>query len=87
MKKLHNNYLSVKELADILGISRIAVFKKIKKQQIHAEKIGRNYIIPKDKLGDLLTNELTENLKKEIDNGVDKIITEYSETLKKLGKE
>ena len=80
-------YLSVKELADILGISRVAVFKKIKNGQIYAEKIGRNYIIPKNRLDGIVTNELTDKLKKEIENGVNKVIREYGEVLKKLGKE
>ena len=44
MKNSTKKYLTVKELADLLGISRVAVFKKIKNGQICAEKIGRNYI-------------------------------------------
>lgn len=43
-----NNYRSVRELAQELGISRIAVFKKIQKGQIKALKVGRSYLIPKD---------------------------------------
>ena len=86
-KNNEKKYLSVKELADILGISRVAVFKKIKNNQIYAEKVGRNYIIPKNRLGGIIANELTDKLKKEIENGVDKVIREYGEVLKKLGKE
>lgn len=41
-------YMSVKELAKQLGISRIAVFKKIKKGQIKAVRIGRSYVILKE---------------------------------------
>ena len=41
-------HLSVAELAKKLGISRIAVFQKIKAGHIPAIKCGRNYIIPAD---------------------------------------
>jgi len=80
-------YLSVKELADILNISRVAVFKKIKNGQVYAEKVGRNYIIPKDKLGNIISGELTERLKYEIEKGVTRVISEYGDVLKRLGKE
>ena len=39
-------YYSTIELAQKLGISRVAVFKKIKNRRIEAYKCGRNYIIP-----------------------------------------
>lgn len=83
----NKEYISVKELAEILQISRIAVFKKIKKGQIKAEKIGRNYIIPKNELKFLIRKELSDKLKKEIEKGVKKVIEEYGDTLKMLGKE
>ena len=38
------------EAARILGISRIAVFKKIQKGQLEATKIGRNYVIDRRNL-------------------------------------
>ena len=47
------NYISVAELAKHLGISRIAVFKRIKAGKIKAIKIGRSYAIPRS----YLTNE------------------------------
>lgn len=40
------NYLSTAELARILGISRVAVLKRIQKGSIPAVKIGRGYAIP-----------------------------------------
>lgn len=44
------NYISVSEAAKQLGISRIAVFKKIKKGQIQAVRMGRSYAIPKSEV-------------------------------------
>ncbi len=84
MKK---NYLTTSELAKILGISRIAVFKKIKSGKIKAVKNGRNFIIYKKDLAETLSFGLTENKKREINKAVEKTIEEYSETLKLLGKE
>lgn len=80
-------YFTVKELADMLGVSRIAVFNRIKKGQIPAEKIGRNFVIFKKKIPEILGKELSDKTKKEIDRGVKKVIKDYSETLKLLGKE
>ena len=39
-------YLSVPELAQKLGLSRMAVFLKIKRGEIQAERVGRHYVIP-----------------------------------------
>lgn len=80
-------YYTVKELADIMKISRIAVFKKVQNKQIKAEKIGKTYIISKDEAGKILNNDLSERLKTEIEKGVSKVIKEYGETLKLLGRE
>lgn len=88
MKKINDkNYYTVKELADILKISRVSVFNRIKKGQIKAEKIGKTYIIAAEDAGVMLNNDLTEQLKEEIAKGVLKVINEYGGTLKLLGKE
>jgi len=79
-------YLSVAQLAKILGISRIAVYKKIIKGEIEAFKIGRSFIIPQEELGKILGETLTEKQKKIIDKGMEKTIKEYGETLKLLGQ-
>lgn len=85
------DFFSVSELAGILNISRQAVFKKIKNGQIKAEKIGRNYVISKKELeenfADVLRDELTDTAKKEIEKGVARVVSEYGEVLKQLGKE
>lgn len=80
-------FLSTTELAEILGISRVAVFKKIKKGEIKATKVGRNYIIAKKDLGGVLGETLSEQSKKELTRAVRKTIKEYGETLRLLGKE
>ncbi len=80
-------YLTIPELAKILGISRIAIYKRVKKGEIQAVKIGRSYAIPKKYLEDILGKSLGEEEKKEIDRAVHKTVKEYGEVLKLLGRE
>ena len=43
-------FISTNELARMLGISRVAVFKKIRAKQIKARKIGHDFIIDRKNL-------------------------------------
>ena len=79
--------LTTSELAKILGISRIAVFKKIKKGEIKAARIGKNYAIPRSSLHEILGDTLSEKKKKEIEAAVRRTVKEYGETLRLLGRE
>ncbi|MFH2034200.1 MAG: helix-turn-helix domain-containing protein [Candidatus Margulisiibacteriota bacterium] len=80
-------YYSIKELADIMGLSRIAVYQRVKKGQIKAIKIGRSYAIPAKVVAGILGNELTDEEKHDIKEAVKKTVKEYGETLRLLGKE
>ena len=84
-------YIPVIELATMLGISRVAVFKRIKKGHIPAVRIGRNYAIRVDDLPEILSgveeNVLTEEKKTEIKLAIERLVEEYGETLRLLGKE
>lgn len=84
-------YISIAELSKLLGISRIAVFNRVKKGQIPAEKIGRSYAVLMEDVSDIVNgkkiNILNEEGKKEIKKAVEKVVKEYGETLKLLGKE
>lgn len=78
---------STTELARLLGISRIAVFKKIKKGEIKATRIGNSYVIDKKDLPQSLRQSLNNTEKRIIEKAVKKTIREYGETLRLLGKE
>jgi excisionase family DNA binding protein len=80
-------FLSTSQLAQLLGISRIAVFRKIKKGQIKATKVGRNYIIARRDVGNILGTSLSLADKHVVDNAVNKTVSEYGETLRLLGAE
>ncbi len=82
-----NKYITIPELAKHLGISRIAVYRKVKKGQISAKKIGRVYIISSRQVAQILGEELSEPKKRQIDMAVKKVVQEYGETLKWLGRE
>lgn len=87
MDNKNNSFLTVKQLADILGVSRIAVWNKIKNRQLIATKAGKTYLIPKDQLVGIIDNNLSEEEKAKIKKGVSKVLHDYGETLKMLGKE
>jgi len=81
------DYYSLKEIAEILGISRIAVFKKVKKGEIQAMRIGRSYAVPKKAIAYITGIKLSSEDIKQLDNAVKMTIADYGEVLKKLGKE
>ncbi len=64
------NYYTTQELAKMLGISRVAVFKKIKSGEIKAVPAGRNYLISKDSL----PNEIKKLIKKEQKETAEEVI-------------
>ena len=84
---MNKEFLSTSEVAKLLGISRVAVFKKIKSGSIKAQKIGRNFAVNKKDLPEVLGAVLREDKKREIEKAVKKTVEEYGETLKLLGKE
>ena len=69
----------------MLGISRIAVYKRVKKGSIKAIKIGKIYAIPEKFVGDVVGSSLTAENKHEIDLIVKKIIAEYGQIYRLLG--
>ena len=71
----------------MLGISRVAVFKKIKSGAIEARKIGRNFAVDRKALPEVLGAVLRKSKKQEIERAVKKTVKEYGETLKLLGQE
>lgn len=79
--------ISIAQVAKLLGISRIAVYKKVKKGQIEAIRVGKAYAIPVSNLGNILATSLTEKQKTQIEEAVAKTVREYGETLKLLGRE
>src|SRR3989344_7363602 len=59
------DFYTTAELAELLGVSRIAVFKRIKSGSIKATKVGRNFVIFKKDVGEFeaLLSELFTSAK------------------------
>ena len=80
-------YYSTTEVAQILRISRIAVFNRIKTGKLRAEKIGRNYIVTHEDLLEALGTSLGQVRKEEIERAIDKAMKDYGKAFKMLGRE
>jgi len=87
MSKAEKEFFSTSEMAKILGISRVAVFKRIKSGDIKARKVGRNFVIQKEDLGEILGTTLGDKKRRLIEVAVRKTIRDYGQTLKLLGEE
>jgi excisionase family DNA binding protein len=85
MKK--SGYVTIPQLAKILGVSRIAVYKRVKKGQIKAVRIGRAFAIPEKHVLGILGKALGPEDKRQIDAAVKKTVQEYGQVLKLLGRE
>ena len=85
MKK--QEYLTIPQLAKMLGISRIAVYRKVKKGQIKAQKIGRSYAIPRKLIAGPGSSKLTEKDKELITAAVRKTVRDFGEAIRLLGRE
>lgn len=86
-KDKNDKYLSTAELAKLLGVSRIAIFKKIKMGKIKGFKIGRNYVIPVEEFMSAVGTFISQEKKDEIKKIVKRAVREYGETLRLLGEE
>jgi excisionase family DNA binding protein len=85
MKK--QEYLTIPQAAKLLGISRIAVYRKVKTGQIKAHKIGRTYVISRRQIAGSGAKELTAKDKRLITAAVRKTVHDFGEALKILGRE
>ncbi len=89
MDTLHkDNFFSTSQVAEILGVTRITVFRWIKEGTLKAEKIGRNYVISHEELNKHLDSKpLSDEEKTRVTKLVHKTIEDYGETIRMLGRE
>ncbi len=86
-KDLKKEFFSTAEVAHLLRISRVAVFKKIQSGIIPASKIGRGYAISREAVEAIMGSKLTESQKEEIKNVVRKATDEFRDTFERLARE
>jgi len=84
---INKDVITIPELAKLLGISRIAVFRKVKRGEIQAEKIGKTYMIQLKSISLALGRTISKKQKESIGLAVKKAVSEYGEALKMLGNE
>lgn len=84
---MNKEVITIPKLAELLGISRVAVFKKVKKGEILAEKIGRVYVVPIKSVSLALGKTISKDRKDKIEIAVKKAVKEYGDALKLIGNE
>jgi excisionase family DNA binding protein len=82
-----DRYLTIPEFAKLLGVSRIAIYNRVRRGKIPATKIGRSYVIRDQTITTILGKRTTRARKKRIDAAVRRTVQEYGEVLKLLGKD
>ena len=85
-KKGPPKLLSTSEVAGILGISRVSVFKRIKSGRLAAHKVGGTYVVEASELK-LRYGGLTPRSKRRIRSAVRKVLGEYGDVIRRLGSE
>lgn len=87
MKDRKMNDLTITKLADLLGVNRVTVYRKIKSGQIKAFMVANTYIIDDEEVLQVLNGKLSNDEKKKIENIVEIVNEQYSETLRLLGSD
>jgi excisionase family DNA binding protein len=79
--------MTIPQLARELGVSRVAVWHKVKSGKIPARKVGALYIIRAKDANVALGRSLTVEHRIWIHNAVGRVVREYGLVLKKLSRE
>ncbi len=79
--------VTIPQLAGKLGISRIAVWNKVKRGEIPAAKVGRQYVISARDARIAAGEELSPERKRWLEGAVDRVVREYGPVLKRLSRE
>lgn len=80
-------YITIPQLAKMMGVSRVTVYRRVKSGEIKATKVGHDYIVDDKEIQRLLSQDITAADKKRIDKAVKRTVEEYGDVLKWLGKE
>ena len=84
---MNANLMTIPELAGLLGVSRISVYNWVRKGQLPAIRVGRNYAIRRADARRLLSPELTKADKARIEGAVSAVAAQYGEVLEWLSRE
>lgn len=84
---MEKEFYSIAEIAELLKISRIAVFRMVRSGKIQGVKVGKSYVIQRKDLPALAGGPLTPEEELQLTKAVHRGVKEYGEALKLLGKE
>ena len=79
-------YYTVTEAAKLLGVTRQAIHKRIKKGNLPHLKMGHQYLIPAETFN-YITKRSSRSKIELVDKAVQKTVKEYAETLKLMAAE
>jgi excisionase family DNA binding protein len=85
MKSKESKLLTVKEVADLMDISRVHAWRKIKSGEIKATKIGRAYVIKEEDLQGIY-KQIKKSEEKVVERAFQRTMKEYGKAIRKLGK-
>lgn len=81
---------SVNEAAKLCGVTRMTISRWIRSGKIVGERVGRTVVIPISELAKCMPEipeKKRDRIEHEITDAVKKVVSEYGETLRLLGKE
>lgn len=79
--------MTIPQLARELGVSRVAVWNKVKSGKIPAQKVGAQYVIAAQDANVVLGRSLTDEQRARIRDAVGRVVKEYGPVLKRLSRE
>lgn len=79
-------FLTVSDVSKKIGLSRMQVIRKIRSGEIHAERVGRSYIIPEEGLPGIY-RKISQVERDHVTEAVRRVLKEYGDVIRRLGRE
>ena len=87
MESQNRKEITIPALANLLGVTRVTIYRRVKRGDIPARKIGKMYVITDAVVQEILGKQTSDRTKRQIDTAVRKTVSDYGKLLKELGKE
>lgn len=78
---------TIPEVAERLGISRVAAWNRVKRGEIPATRVGRQFIVSNYDAQVAAGEVLSPERRKWLEEAVDRVVREYGPVLKRLSRE
>jgi len=77
--------MSIPQLAAEMGVSRVTIYQRVRRGEIAATRVGRNYVISADTVREVLGLDTTPDRTRRVSRAVGRAVVEYGDLLKWLG--